>query len=67
MRQYNRENCQAIVRKTVIDIYGRVICLVGRHAFEWSIIIESNNKIIITRYDNSSKAKEAFRRLTRKR
>lgn len=36
---YHRENCDCLIRETVVDIWGRTIYLAGRHAFEWSITV----------------------------
>lgn len=40
MRKYNRLNCDSTVRARFIDTWGRVITLVGTHAFEYAIHIE---------------------------
>lgn len=39
-RQYHKSNCDSTVRATVTDALGRKVILVGKHAFEWSIILE---------------------------
>lgn len=61
-KHYTRENCNAQVRTTIKDQYGRTITLVGRHAFEWSIIIDNGVTVKITTFSNSSKAKKEFKK-----
>lgn len=59
-RQYHKSNCDSTVRAIVTDPLGRKVILVGKHAFEWSIIIEKNDKIIITTFSNREKAVNEF-------
>ena len=48
MRKYNRLNCDSTVRARFIDTWGRVITLVGTHAFEYAIHIEVITEISST-------------------
>ena len=42
---FHRENCESTLRATVTDQLGRTVSLFGTHAFEWSIVIASDNSI----------------------
>lgn len=66
MKKYNRNNCQSVVRATIVDQFGRVITLMGKHAFEWSIVVESCGKVTITTYPNSKEAKKVFKSIKSK-
>ena len=66
MRKYKRENCQVLLRKTAITFTGKVICLIGRHAFEWTIIIEDETKITKTVYKDRVTALKEYNRLVHK-
>ena len=66
MRKYKRENCQVLLRKTAITFTGKVICLIGRHAFEWTIIIEDKTKITKTIYKDRVTALKEYNRLVHK-
>ena len=66
MRKYKRENCQVLLRKTAITFTGKVICLIGRHAFEWTIIIEDKTKITKTVYKDRVTALKEYNRLVHK-
>lgn len=59
-RKYHKSNCDATVRAIVTDALGRKITLVGKHAFEWSIILEKDGKIIITTFSNREQAVNEF-------
>lgn len=58
---YHKERCNSRVRATVKQ-GNTVISLMGTHAFEWSIVIESNNKITITTFPNRKGAINEFKR-----
>lgn len=60
---FHRENCQAIVRKVVINKYGDTYVLAGKHAFEWSVIVDVHNTITKTTYKNREEATKAFNKL----
>ena len=51
---YNEKQCQSSVRRTIIDDKYRRITVVGKHAFQWSIMIynKSNNAITTYTYTN---------------
>lgn len=66
MRKYKRENCQVLLRKTAITFTGKVICLIGRHAFEWTIITEDETKITKTVYKDRVTALKEYNRLVHK-
>lgn len=66
-KKYNRRNCDSLVRATITDRYGRTITLMGKHAFEWSILIEGITGIIlIERFNKGIKARERFNQLKKK-
>lgn len=67
MKKYNRENCQSVVRATITDALGRTITLIGQHAFEWSIVMESCGKITITTYPNGKLAKKDFNQIKKRK
>lgn len=64
---YHRENCNCFVRETITDIYGRIIVLSGQHAFEWSITIYTEERIVRITYPNSREARKEFYKYKRKR
>ena len=66
-RHFHRENCDSRVRATITDKWGRTISLLGTHAFEWEIVIESCGKITIQSYHNGSIARKEFNNYKRKR
>ena len=47
-RKYHKSNCDA----TVI--------LVGKHAFEWSIVLEKEGRLVITTFPNRKQAVDTF-------
>lgn len=57
---FHRENCDCFVRETITDIFGRQIILGGQHAFEWSIVISTKEKITKTTYSNGKEARKEF-------
>lgn len=64
---YHRENCDCLIRETVVDIWGRTIYLAGRHAFEWSIIVCTRERIVKTTYPNGREARKEFYKYKKKR
>lgn len=64
-KHYTRENCNSQVRATIKDQHGRIVTLVGRHAFEWSIVIENDVTVKVTTFPNSKIAKEEFKKLSK--
>lgn len=59
-RKYHKSNCDATVRAIVEDALGRKVILVGKHAFEWSIILEKEGKLVITTFPNRKQAVDMF-------
>lgn len=64
-KHYTRENCNSQVRATIKDQYGRTITLVGRHAFEWSIVVDNGVTVKVTTFSNSNAAKKEFKKLSK--
>ena len=64
-KHYTKENCSSQVRATIKDQYGRTITLVGRHAFEWSIVVDNGVTVKVTTFSNSAKAKKEFKKLSK--
>ena len=58
--QFHKENCSSKVRATITDKWGRTISLLGTHAFEWSIVIESCGKITIQSFSERKLARREF-------
>lgn len=61
-KKYTRENCSSQVRATIKDQFGRTVTLVGRHAFEWSIVVDNGITVKVTTFSNSSKAKKEWKK-----
>ena len=60
-RKYNRNNCTTSVRtSTQIDVFGMKITLVGKHAYEWEVVIEEKNNIKIVSFSSRKQAKKEF-------
>lgn len=59
-KKYHRDRCESRVRMQIVDKLGRKITLTGQHAFEWSIVLEKDNKISITTFKNRSLAIKDF-------
>ena len=64
---FHRENCESTLRATVTDALGRTVSLFGTHAFEWSIVIESNNRIVMQTFERGNIARKEFNKYRRKR
>lgn len=64
-RKYNhhKENCSSKVRAIITDKYGNTITLCGKHAFEWSIVKETNDKIIVITFKSRIEAVKELQRL----
>lgn len=60
-KKFKKENCSSKVRvmKTK-DCFGFEMTLVGKHAYEWEIIIEEDSKTKTIRFSNRIKAVEEF-------
>lgn len=66
-KKYNRCNCESRLRATVIDQLGRTVSLFGTHAFEWSIVIASDNSITMQTFSKGNVARKEFNKYKRKR
>jgi hypothetical protein len=66
-KKYNRNNCDSRLRATVTDQLGRTVSLFGTHAFEWSIVIASDNSITIQTFSKRDVARKEFNKYKRKR
>lgn len=64
---YHRENCNCFVREVFVDILGRTIVLGGQHAFEWSITVYTQDRIIKTIYPTGRQAREEFKKYKKKK
>ena len=67
VKKYNRNNCDSTLRATVTDALGRTVSLFGTHAFEWSIVIESDNSITMQTFKKGDIARKEFSKYKRKR
>lgn len=62
----HRENCDSTVRKkTIINFMGNKITLIGKHALEWSVVIEENDTTRMFTFRNREEATKEFERLTK--
>lgn len=66
-KKYNRNNCDSTLRATVTDALGRTVSLFGTHAFEWSIVIASDNSITMQTFKKGDIARKEFTKYKRKR
>lgn len=66
-KKYNRNNCDSRLRATVTDQLGRTASLFGTHAFEWSIVIASDNSITMQTFSKGDVARKEFNKYKRKR
>ena len=67
-KKYNRNNCDSTLRATVTDALGRTVSLFGTHAFEWSIVIASDNSITMQTFKKKGDiARKEFNKYKRKR
>ena len=65
-RVYHRSNCTGIVRGQFIDQYGRKVTICGKHAFEYTIYIESVTHVVTTEFfANGAEARKRFNTLKR--
>lgn len=60
MRHYDRNKCDNKLRKQTIDEMNRTILLIGRHAFEYKIIISCKCRQTIITYKDRKSAYKAF-------
>jgi hypothetical protein len=66
-KKFKRENCDSTLRATVTDQLGRTVSLFGTHAFEWSIVIASDNSITMQTFKKGDIARKEFNKYKRKR
>lgn len=66
-KKYNRNNCDSTLRATVTDALGRTVSLFGTYAFEWSIVIASDNSITMQTFKKGDIARKEFIKYKRKR
>lgn len=66
-KKYNRCNCDSTLRATITDQLGRRVSLFGTHAFEWSIVIASDNNITMQTFSKGDVARKEFNKYKRKR
>lgn len=59
--RFHKQNCNSTVRAT-IKCNNTTISLVGTHAFEWSIVKETDGKVIITTFPKREGAVNEFRK-----
>ena len=60
-RKFNRSRCTTMVRtETQIDVFGMKITLVGKHAYEWEVVIEEENNIKIISFSSRRQARSEF-------
>lgn len=64
---YHRENCDNKLRAVITDQFGRTVSLFGKHAFEYSIVIESDEKIIKLSFKDGKSARQTFNKYKRKK
>ena len=66
-KRFKRENCDSTLRATVTDALGRTVSLFGTYAFEWSIVIASDNSITMQTFKKGDIARKEFTKYKRKR
>lgn len=66
-KNYHKENCSSELRATITDKLGRTVSLFGTYAFEWSIVIASDNSITIQTFKKGDIARKEFNKYKRKR
>jgi hypothetical protein len=66
-KNYQKENCSSELRATVTDQLGRTVSLFGTYAFEWSIVIASDNSITMQTFKRGDIARKEFNKYKRKR
>lgn len=58
-KKYHKQNCNSSVR-AVVHLDNEIISLVGTHAFEWSIVKQTKNKVNILTFSNREMAVKDF-------
>lgn len=65
---YHRENCDTLVRESIVDVWGRRIVISGTHAFEYSITVVSiTGHSVTTTYKNGREARKEFQKYKRRK
>lgn len=59
--KYHKQNCNSTVRAT-IQIGNEIISLCGTHAFEWSIVKQTKNKVQIFTFSKRELAVKDFQK-----
>lgn len=67
MKHYKKENCTTKVREVYKDPFGKVFMLIGKHSYEWSITVESENNVTIQIFPNRIEAKKEFNNIKRRK
>lgn len=58
-KKYHKQNCNSSVR-AVVHLGNEIISLIGTHAFEWSIVKQTKNKVNILTFSNREMAVKDF-------
>lgn len=66
MRKFNKTKCTSAVRDRFTDKWGRKITLLGTHAFEYTIYIESVTTTYVEKFTKGVLARKRFNELKRK-
>ena len=60
-RKYDRNKCHSIVRAT-IQHGSMTISLVGKHSYEWSVVKDDGNKVIVITFGRREGAIDEFKK-----
>ena len=66
-KKYNPNNCNSCLRAVIRDQWGNTISLFGKHAFEYSIIIEHPERTTKFTFKNGKEARKKFNELKKKK
>ena len=66
-KKYNPDNCDSKLRAVFKDQWGNTISLFGKHAFEYSIIIEHLDHTTKITFKNGKEARKKFNELKKKK
>lgn len=66
-KNYNPDNCDNRLRAVIKDKWGNTISLFGKHAFDYSIVIEHCGVITKLNFKNGKEARKKFNELRRKK
>lgn len=67
MRKYNRKTCTSVVRDRFMDKWGRIITVLGTHAFDYTIYIEGISTVSVERFTNGALARKRVYELKKKK